>query len=234
MANNIANISVPAPVIQENNIAYLENGQYSPRTRNIPCGVNAWVDDIQHWCVPIKDFGICTNIDFVPAVGAYPVGSPPTPDSLLVLRVRDKYKPHFTWWVICTIAQYYASCQTCCGATFVPIPAPTLPIIVPCQNVCDAINGSGNYFVTFAAPTLGGGESYVTNGQLDGEDLGDFTSTSLDDLVSDLNSNYGTVGSPALTIVWTRSGNTIIGTFQNGAGADSVFCLIVQAEVPSP
>jgi hypothetical protein len=234
MPNNIPNVTVSAPVIQLKNDLYLVDGQYAPRTLNIPCGVNAWVDDIQHWCVPIKDFGICTNVFFEPAVGDYPPGTPPTPDSLLVLKVRDKYYPAFTWWVACTKDEYYAACQTCCGEDYVAIPDPILPVIIPCQNVCDAQNADGNYFVTFGAPDLGAGEGYQTFGQFDGEVLPVFESTSLDDLVSDLNTNYGTIGSPSVTIVWTRAGNAIIGTFQDGEGVDSSMCLLITDIPPSP
>lgn len=234
MANNIPNITVPAPVIQLNNIAYIVDGQYDPQTKNIPCGINALVDDIQHWAVPIKDYGICTNLFFEPAVGDYPPGTAPTPDSLLVLRIRDKYKPSWTWWVVCTIAEYYASCQTCCGESYVPIPVPTLPVIVPCQKVCEATDDDGNYYVTFGAPDLGAGEEYEVSGQIDNEDLTPLTATSLDDLISELNSNYGTVGSPAIDIVWTRNGNVIIGTVQDGEGEDSSFCLLIEAVTPSP
>src|SRR4029077_7406185 len=116
MPNYIANVTVPAPVIQFKNDLYLTDGQYDPHTLNIPCGINALVDDIQHWFVPVKDFGIVQYCSIVPAIGDYPVGHPPTVDSLLVLRVRDKYNRDYVWWVACTIAEYYASCQTCCGA----------------------------------------------------------------------------------------------------------------------
>lgn len=235
MANTIPLSSISAPVIQLNNEAYLTDGQYTPRTlNNIPCGDNALVSTFQHWAVPIKDYGICTNFFFQPAVGDYPPGTPPTPDSLLVLRVRDKYKPYYNWWVICTIAEYYASCQTCCGESPVPIPTPVLPIIVPCQAVCEAINDDGNYFVVFGAPALEPAGGYLTYGQYNGEELAPFESTSLTDLVNDLNSNYGSVGSPATLIVWTRVGDVIIGTFQNGAGVDDSFCLLITAIGPSP
>lgn len=232
MPNSIPLITIPAPVIQLNNDTYLADGQYSPRTLNIPCGTNAWVDDIQHWAIPIKDYGICTNVFFQPAVGDYPPGTEPTPDSLLVLRVRDKYYPGFTWWVICTIEEYYAACQTCCDDTPVPIPDPTLPMIVPCQKICEAQDAEGNYFVTFAAPTLAGGENYRTYGQFNEDELASFDSTSLDDLVTDLNADYDEVGTPTREIIWTRSGNTIIGTVQYGAGEDDSFCLLITAIVP--
>lgn len=224
MPNTIANITVPGPVIQFNNKLYLdENGQYDPHTLNIPCGVNAWVDDIQHWFVPIKDFGIVNTeyCEIVPAVGDNPPGSPPTPDSLLVLRIRDKYKPYFTWWVACTIADYYASCQTCCGATFVPIPAPVLPVIVPCQQIC--LDASGVLKAVFGAPADAG--TFTAHGQYNGEVIQILSgAATLADLVILMNNFWGVIGSPAGTFVWTSSGNTVIAT--GGNEGDSL-CVII-------
>lgn len=234
MPNTIANVTVPAPVIQLNNELYLTDGQYDPRTLNIPCGINAWVDDIQHWCIPIKDYGICTNVFFQPAVGDYPPSIPPTIDSILVLRVRDKYYPAFTWWVCCTKAAYYAACAACCGEAEVPIPNPTLPLIIPCQDVCLGKNSSGNYSVVFGAPALGAGQHYQTHGAYNGEELPPFESSDLNDLVSDLNTNYGSIGSPGINVVWTRADSAIIGTVQGGEGVGDIICLLISAIDASP
>lgn len=236
MANNIPLISIPAPVIQFKNDLYLTDGQFDPKIKNIPCGENAWVDDLQHWFIPIKDFGIVNTeyCEIVPAVGDYPPGTPPTFDSLLVLRIRDKFYPGHTWWVVCTIAEYYASCQTCCDDAAVPIPTHVPPVIIPCQKVCEAINGSDNYFVVYGAPDLGAGEGYLTYGAINGVELNPFESTSLTDLLADLNTNFGTIISPARTIVWTRTGNIFTGTFQGGLGIDDSFCLLITNIAASP
>lgn len=232
MPNSIPNETVPAPVIQFNNHYYLVDGQYAPQSISVPCGVNALVDPYQWWMIPVKDEGIVSILQAVPAINGNV--DQPTPDSISVIRIRDKYDPGYTWWCICQLEDYYAACAACCDDAPVPIPIPSLPIIVPCQEVCTAVNDAGNYYVVFAAPTLGAGEGYITYGQYENEDLTTFESTSLDDLVTDLNSNYGTVGSPSVSIVWTRTGNTIIGTFQNGAGESSSFCLLILAIPPSP
>lgn len=232
MSNTIPNEAIPAPVIQFNNHYYLRDGQYDPQSISVPCGVNALVDPYQWWMIPVKNFGIVSILQAVPAINGNE--SQPTPDSISVIRIRDKYNPGYTWWCVCQLVDYYAACAACCGEPAVPIPAPDLPIIVPCQDICGATNDAGNYFLTFAAPALGAGEGYITYGQYDGGELPTFESTSLDDLVTDLNTNYGTVGSPAVDIVWTRSGTTIIGTVQDGAGEGSSFCLLVLAIAPSP
>lgn len=234
MANTIPLSSISGPVIQLNNDAYLQDGQYSPRNLNgIPCGDNALVDTINHWAIPIQDYGICTNFFFQPATGDYPPGTPPTPDSLLVLRVRDKYLPNWNFWVICTIDEYYASCAVCCTDDPILLPTPILPIIIPCQKLCEATNADGDYFVTFAAPPLGAGQHFQVYGQLNEEVLDPFEATDLNDLISKLNSNFDG-GSPAPDIEWTRVDSTIIGTFQDGEGADDSFCLLINAIESSP
>lgn len=233
MANTIPNETVPAPVIQFNNHYYLVDGQYAPRTLNIPCGINALLDDQQWWAVPVKNYGIVADIlQMVPAINGNV--AQPTPDSISVIRIRDKYNPGYTWWVVCTLAQYYASCAACCDDPVVPIPDPTLPTIVPCQILCDGIDDDGNYYAVFAAPALGAGQEYQTFGEYDGESLDAFESDDLDDLIIDLNANYGTVGSPAVDIVWTRIGTTIIGTVQDGNGEDNSICLLIKAIEESP
>jgi hypothetical protein len=228
MANNIPNITITAPVIQLKNDAYLIDGQYAPRNLLIPCGVNAWVDDTQHWCIPIKDFGICTNIFFEPAVGSYPPGTPPTPDSLLVLRVRDKYEPGFTWWVICTIAQYYGSCQTCCGSSYIQIPAPVLPEIVPCQLICDSVDANGNFISVFGYPVDAG--NFHAYGQYQGSILPKQTSATIGGLVTLLNANWSHIGSPATVFTYTAANGVLTAT--GGISGDSICILITSDTSP--
>lgn len=226
MPNNIPNITVPAPVIQLKNELYLVNGQYAPRTLNIPCGINAQVDDIQHWFVPIKDYGIVNTeyCEIVPAVGDFPPGVPPTPDSLLVLRVQDKYKPYFVWWVVCTIAEYYASCQTCCDDAFVPIPAPVLPVIVPCTLLCP--NAAGVISAVFGSPADAG--TFSARGQYNGEALQILSgAATLAALVVLMNNFWGVIGSPPGSFVFTSNGTTVIAT--GGNEGDSLCILITSA-----
>lgn len=226
MANNIANVSIPAPVVQFKNDLYLVEGQFSYRTLNIPCGINALVEDEQHWCVPVKDSGICTNCSFVPAIGDYPPSTPPTPDSLLVLRVRDKYNRDYVWWVICTLAQYYASCQTCCGVAFVPIPPPTLPVIVPCQELC--ANYAGVIVGTFGYPVDAG--NFHAYGQYEGVSLPKQTSATIAGLVILLNASWKNIGTPNAAFVWAASNGvlTATGGFEN----DSLCVLITSDNSP--
>lgn len=222
MANNIANVSIPAPVVQFKNDLYLVEGQFSYRTLNIPCGINALVEDEQHWFVPVKDSGICTTCSIVPAIGNYPPSNPPTPDSLLVLRVRDKYNRDYVWWVICTIAQYYASCQTCCGVAFVPIPPPVLPVIVPCQEVC-SLNAAGEFISIFGYPVDSG--NYHAYGELNNVALPKQTAATIAALVILLNANVNWTDNGAF--IWTASG----GVLQAEGGHDGdILCVLITSD----
>jgi hypothetical protein len=200
MPNQVPNVSVPAPVIQLNNKQFLVDGQYAPRTINIPCHSNAQVDDITYWMVPIKDSGIVSILEPVPAIGIYAT-SPPTPDSVRAIRVRDKYSPNYTWWVLTTLADYYAACGSCCGAAFVPIPTPLLPVIIPCQSVCEAVNAAGLYLSTFGVPADLG--TYWAYGYFNGVVLPTRTAATLALLVTALNAAWSAVGSPARNFVWS-------------------------------
>ncbi len=225
MADNIGTVYIPAPVIQLKNTQFIEDGLLVPQILEVPCR-NVHIDLGRYWATPTKDNGIFTGLWMQPAYTETGVAIPaPTFDSFQVLRIRDELSD-YTWWILATLTQYTAACNTCCGAEFTPITY-TVPVIAPCQTVCDSQNGDGDYYATFAAPVLGAGESYVVNGSYDNEDVGEFTSTSLDDLISDLNANFTSIGSPSVNIIWTRSGTTIIGTIQDGEGADSSICLSI-------
>lgn len=235
MANEIGTVLIPAPVVQLKNTQFIENGVIVPQLLEVPCR-NVHVDVGQYWAIPTKDNGIFTGLWYQPATTITGEAiSQPTFDSFQVLRIRDKsYPSDYTWWIISTLAQYTAACNTCCGETMTPIPF-TVPVIAPCQNVCDATDSDGNYYAVFAAPDLGAGEEYNVNGSLNNEEVPAFDATSLDDLISELNSNFdGSGSSPAIEIVWTRDGNTIIGTIQDGLGENTSICLVITADPTSP
>jgi len=232
--SNIPNApSAYVPVIQLNNTLYLEDGVLKPQTLNVPCGEHTHIDNPYYWAVPIKDSGTFRTVEFIPQTDVYGNAvDQPTFDSFVVQRVRDKAS-RYTWWVIIDAdasppVDFTDVCATCCGEEALTLSG-TVPVVAPCQDVCDAVNDDGNYFVTFGAPALAGGENYSVHGSFDNEELPAFTSTSLDDLINDLNSNYGTIGSPAVDITWTRDGSVIIGTFQNGDGEGSSICVLIEA-----
>lgn len=226
MADNIGTVYIPAPVIQLKNTQFIENGLLVPQILQVPCR-SVHTDIGRYWAVPTKDNGVFTGLWMQPAYTANGTAiTKPSYDSFLVLRVRDEISD-YTWWLKADLTQYTAACNTCCGDAFTPITY-SVPIISPCQTVCDSQDSSpSNYYAVFAAPALGAGLNYVVNGAYNNEQVADFTSTSLDDLISDLNANFGTIGSPSVTIIWTRIGSTIIGTIQDGEGEDSIICLSI-------
>ena len=228
MANTIPNESVPAPVIQFNNHYYLVDGQFAPRTVNVPCGINALLDDETWWAIPIKNYGIVSPfLQMVPAVNGNI--AQPTPDSISVIRIRDKYIPGFTWWVVCSLKNYYAACAACCGDAPVPIPAPTLPVIVPCQLICDSVNADGEYISVFGYPADIG--TYTAYSHYNGEELTSQSATTMALLLIALNIHWTNIGSPSTAFEWTAAGGVLTAT--GGNEGDSL-CVLIDSAVPSP
>jgi len=230
MADNIGTVVIPAPVVQLKDNQFLEDGVILPQILEVPC-IQAHIDVGQYWAIPTKGEGIFTGWWYQPATTPNGTAiSKPTFDSFSVLRIRDKLND-YTWWILATVTSYTAACNTCCGAAFTPITY-SVPVISPCQLICEAINDDGNYYVIFAAPALGAGQTYTVHGSFDNIALSTGTGiASLDALVTYLNTNYNLVGdfSPQATIVWIRSGTTIIGTLQNGLGNGSSMCISILA-----
>ncbi len=231
MADNIAQVVIPAHVIQLNNSQFIEDGAIVPQVLEVPCQ-QTHIDLSTYWAIPTKDNGIFTGWQYQPTLTETGKDIPkPTYDSFEVLRIRDKISG-YTWWLGNSMTQYTENCNACCDGDTTPLTFDP-PIIAPCQNICDATNDDGNYYVVFAAPTLGDSEQYVVNGAFDNVNIAEFTSTDLDDLITDLNANFTNVGdaSPPYSIVWTRDGNTIIGTIQGGFGLNSSLCLVITTEL---
>lgn len=230
MADNIGTVVIPAPVVQLKDNQFLEDGVILPQILEVPC-IQSHIDLGRYWAIPTKDEGIFTGWWYQPATTVNGTAiAQPTYDSFPVLRIRDKLND-YTWWVLATLTQFTAACNTCCGAAFTPITY-TVPVISPCQFICDAINADGNYYVVFAAPTLGAGQTYTVHGSFDNIALPNGTLiANLTALLVFLNANYTLVGdfSPQASIVWTRAGNTIIGTLQSGLGNQSSMCLSILA-----
>lgn len=234
MPNNIGTVLISAPVVQLKNTQFIKNGAIVPQYLEVPCRATH-VDVGQYWATPTKDNGIFTGWWYQPAfTETGDAIAQPSFDSFQVLRVRDKMSD-YTWWLKATLAQYTNACNTCCGGDYAPITY-TVPVIAPCQQICDAINQAGNYFVVFAAPTLGVGQNYVVNGAFNNVKVNQFTASTLNNLVTALNANFNNVGdsSPGIGITWTANGNSIIGTLAGGQGNGSSLCLNIAAADTSP
>lgn len=233
MADNIAQTLIPAPVVQLKNTQFIEDGAIVPQILEVPCA-QSHIDLGRYWAIPTKDNGIFTGWWYQPAFTETGVAiEQPTYDSFLVLRVRDKLTD-YTWWVLATLTQFTAACNTCCGVTMTPITY-TVPVISPCTLLCDAIDDAGNYFAVFAAPTLPAGYEFIINGSYDDEPWTEQDAANLAGILTELNTNFNAApGSPGVHITWTRSGDTFIATIQNGEGNGSSICLSIVAMVTSP
>ena len=227
MANEIPNETVQAPVIQFNNHQYITDGQYDPQLINVPCGINALVDPYQWWAIPVKNDGIMSILQLAPAINGNV--DQPTPDSISCIRIRDKYNPGYTWWAICSLNDYYAACAACCGDTPDPIPDPTLPVIVPCQLICNSTNDEGQYISVFGYPENEG--EYTAYGQYNGEELSTQTAATMQLLLIALNIHWTGIGSPSTNFEWTASGGVLTAT--GGNEGDSI-CVLITSQVPSP
>lgn len=230
MADNIGTVYIPAPVVQLKDTQFLEDGVIVPQVLEVPCR-NVHIDIGQYWAIPTKDNGIFTGWWYQPAATSTGAAiAKPTFDSFSVLRIRDKITD-YTWWILATVTTYTGACNTCCGDDFTPIPNPDVPVIAPCQEICDAIDDDGNYFVVFAYPELGAGQEYQVTGSFDNVEVEIPNSTDPTDLQSNLNSDFTGVGdeSPPISITWIVADGVITGTLQDGRGLGSSLCLSVVA-----
>lgn len=221
MANNIATVSIPCCVVQQKNSPFVDNGQILPQLKNVPCR-EVDVDDVGYWCTPVNDNGIFTSLKFTPQTDE--VGNAITaPDylSFNTFRVRDKISNDF-WYIVGTIADFYASCQTCCGVSFIPMPC-TVPVVPVCQTICDSTNDAGDFISIFAAPSPDTG-TYTGNGAFNGEALTQISAATVALLVAQMNIHWASVGSPPETLVWSNVGNEIIAT--GGSDGDEI-CIVI-------
>lgn len=224
---NIATVLVKVPVIQQNNTLYLQDGQLVPQILNVPCR-DVFVDTPDYWAVPVKDSGVFTTLQFIPKTDAYGNGvDQPTFDSFTVTRVRDKDSRN-TWWVVVDAdasppVGFMDVCTTCCGESAVTLSG-DVPLIAPCQEICDSVDEEGNFISIFGAPSLAEGESYMAHGSYNNEDLGQITGGDMAAFIMNLNGGWGTLGSPGVTFVWSNTGTTITAT---GGNENDSLCVLI-------
>lgn len=215
--------TISALVIQLKDWQYLCNDGVGSigEMQRIPCGLQ--MEDAEYWAVPQKDYGIFTRLYFVSINDSQ---GPPTYDSFMVSRIYDKLTGYPIWFRG-TFAQYDQSCSYCCGN--VPTPMPTdVPLIAPCQNVCDIQNALGQYQTIWALPQLGVGQSYnpygaYNNNPFPAASPGGYSTVAT--LLAFLNSNWN-------PFVWTASSDGITLTATGGNLGDNV-CAIVVPVYPS-
>ncbi len=159
----IATVLIPCLVIQLNNQKFIENEQVIGQTLDVPCR-NALIDEIGYWAVPIKDNGIFTTLQYILMVDNGRVSVPqPTFDSFPIFRVRDKLSG-YNWWIYGTKDNFLNSCNSSGVVPMPGIDGQFVPMIAPCQLLCDLQNSSGAYQAIFALPTLVGHEALYPYG----------------------------------------------------------------------
>lgn len=232
----ISTVMIPCWCVQKNNQMFISPEGIVGAIENIPCReVN--VDEILYWCTPVTDYGIGDAIEFRLVDSVNPIGTPPTVDSFLVQRIRDKVglNKNNTWWVyVLTANDFLNSCATCCGVAAVPMPAFTFMPFVPCTNICP--DNNGDLVSYFGLPTLGTDQVYFPTGIYDNialpaADAGGYANIS--DLLTFLSSNWGTVGSasPPAALTWAVSSDLLTLEAIGGEEGHSL-CVTVQAVIP--
>lgn len=226
MPDQIATILIPCYVVQMNNQIFITGDQVVGQILDVPCR-NALIDDVPYWAVPVKDAGIFTTLDYILATGAN--AAPPTYDSFLVVRVRDKLSGN-AWWVYGTKDNFYTSCSTCCDSPPIPMPGTSGTFVIrvePCQDVCP-INSLGTLGTVWGLPTLLAGQTYFAFGSYNNAPLfpgagnGYITVAAL---LAFLNLRWS-------QFVWTASPDNLT-LFGTGGAVGDVLCVTIVALFPS-
>jgi len=145
-----------------NNQQFITDDEVIGQVLEVPCR-NALIDDVPYWAVPVKDAGIFTVLDYILATGDDT--APPTYDSFLVVRVRDKLSGN-VWWVYGTKTDFITSCSTCCDSPAIPMPGTSGSFAIriqPCQDVCIQ-NAQGGFVTYWGLPNLLAGQRYFPFG----------------------------------------------------------------------
>ncbi len=220
----IATVMIPCTVVQMNNQQFFNaDAGTIGAIENIPCR-NVFVDEVLYWCSPVKDYGLFDALEFRLVDTANPIGTPPTFDSFIVQRIRDKISGT-TWWVYVENANNFLnSCATCCGDAAVPMPTPDPYFIAPCQIIC-AQNDDGDLEAVYGIPTPGSA-GFIAVASFDdtvlptGDPVADVNA-----LVSFANSNWSSLGtsSPPATATWSSPDDlTLVATLSDDAEGHSL------------
>lgn len=231
--SQISNVLIPCFVIQQNNEQFIVTQGVVGEVRNVDCR-NVLIDDILYWASPIKDEGLFSGWQYRLAYDDNL--AKPTFDSFLVQRIRDKLSGYVWWVYVNTADDFKNSCNTCCGASTIPMPGVDgsfRPVIAPCQVICDMIDGSGNLYSLFGIPTLPSGYQYYARGSYNNVALSSSVTSfaTIAAMLAYMNANWSTIGSPAEVFTWTESGLVLKAT---GGNSGDNLCVTVYAIPPSP
>lgn len=226
MGDQIATVLIPCYVVQMNDQIFITDDQVVGQILEVPCR-NALIDDVPFWAVPVKDFGVFTTLDYILATGANV--NPPTFDSFLVTRVRDKLSG-YAWWIYGTKADFITSCSTCCDSPAIPMPGTSGTFVIriqPCQDVC-LQNPIGTFYTIWGLPTLLPGQHYFPFGSYNNAPLfpgaGNGYAT-ISALLAFMNLRW-------TPFVWTASTDGLTLTATGGSLGDNL-CVTVVALTPS-
>lgn len=183
---------INATVLQKNNQQFYCDpcGDYGI-TMNIPCGsAAAEADPAIRWAVPVKT-------DYVQGWAYEIADTQPTYDSIRVFKLTNIINGD--WYVVVgTQEAYQVACAACCDASPIPTIVTTERLSYTSDEyLCD--DGSGNFDGFWAVQPLTGSERYVSVVSINGTKLSPVQtyatgSTSIANLITYLNTNYGVHG----------------------------------------
>jgi len=176
-------LTVQAVVIQRAHITYAECGG-----KTLPVGAGDDAEVLgEYWGVPVKSSGLFHGYDIKAKIG-----TAPTPDSIPLLRVRDKITGDVVH-ILGTAAQFAAAALD--EATD-PMPlASTIPVPVPEISICD--DGSGSFVRHWTPPVKAAGDEFRVHVMVDNVQAVPALAgghTNLAAAVTWLNTNYAAAG----------------------------------------
>ena len=240
---------IPALVIKHNNDVFLNTANTFDavvvgQTMSIPTPGAGGVVDGDYWAVPITDNNVVSGFDFIPDDGVT-VLSDTNPQAFHVFRITNRFGDDYYYCVGHSTAATSgspASCgyiqasedAECCSATPCVLPdGSDLPVITPCQLMCNLDAAGGKYFAIFALPTLTSNYRYFPYGYFNNVALAAASATGYStaaSLLSFLNSNWSSVGTWSFPD--SPSDNILKVTQTSGSGTDTL-CVIIGLVNPS-
>lgn len=223
----MANSNVPALIIQKNYEVNLDNGTPGLAGTVPTIGAGAVIDG-DYWAVPVTGGGVVTGFNYE----ATTPGSTdaPDPQAFHVVRISQNNASDF-WYIAGTSDEYLGdqNAAECCDDAHVRELPSSEDLIFGCQILCTT-DANGDYVGVLGAPTIPlGGYKFVANGLFNGSALIQLNAATTTALLTQLNSNWGAVGT------WTKqeaSPADGIATFvvtQSAGSGEDVLCAQIRA-----
>ena len=221
----MAQSNVPALLLQKNYEVYLDNG--APGQAGIVPTIGAGaVLDGDFWAVPVNN-GVVSGFNY----HATDPDSTDKPDdqAFHVVKISQNNGSDF-WYIVGTSTQYLADNNNveCCGDDARQLPT-SASVIQPCQTLCST-DGDGNYIGVLGGPTLGAGKKYVANGFFNGDPLIELNAATLAAMLTQLNLNWGVVGTWTLSEASPATDVSVFVVTQTDGPGDDVLCAQIVTE----